>query len=116
MTEAISSVREATKYLSHEHDQYGYVETENTWIIDIFRSEDQVDAKSEMLYYAATRPEGRPHFLSVEQFEELAEQGIVLREGLPNEVKRLFFGDTEIKDPEGDKYARITTSRTVYSN
>jgi hypothetical protein len=113
MTETLTTVTEVASYLSQEHDQYGYVEAEDTWITVIFEAEAKLDTQSEMLYYAASRHDGRPWFLSHEEFETLAEKGVEIRKGLPPEIEQQFFGDADFEEPDGDRFAHLITSRTT---
>lgn len=116
MSETLTAVTEVSSYLSQEHDQYGYVEAEDTWITVIFKPEAQLDTQSEMLYYAATSPDDNPYFLSQEEFETLAQKGVEIRKGLPQDIEQQFFGDSDFEEPDGDRFAHLNTSRTAHTN
>jgi hypothetical protein len=114
MPEQFTEAREASKYLSREKDQYGYIEAENTWITAIFKPSHQEDEKSEKLYFAATKPSGQPRFLSYKKFKELAQHGLEIKDELPDEVERKFFGEqTQIQEPDGYRFTHLSATRTI---
>jgi len=113
MPEEFTEAKAASKYLSREHDQYGYVEAANTWITAVFEPSEQEDEKSMKLYFAATTVDGQPYFLTYKKFKKLASQGLKIRNQLPQKVEQKFYGESEIQEPDGYRFTHLSATWTI---